>query len=332
MIRLRGLKGRLRRRLATWLGRQAVVLLYHRVVDEVADDPSRLCVSAERLADQLDWLAERFQIVPAAEIGRLAAGRWRGGPLAAITFDDGYVDNLEKALPVLASLELPATVFVTTGPVRRQEPFWWDELAHLVLSDSRLGDYRQWIGPHAQPMRLSTSRGGRQRAYELMHRWLKPLDYGRRRALLAQIRRTVAVPADSAAEPARPMTPAELRRLAASPWIQIGSHTVDHLVLAAQPLDEQRRQIEQSLADLRQWLGQDVELLSYPFGTAEDVGPAAPHLARSAGIRTAFMNHAGPVWPGADPLRLPRVLVRNWPVDELVHRLQRLQGLRRHVA
>ena len=51
----------------------------------------------------------------------------------AITFDDGYVDNLTTASPILTSLNLPATFFVTTGHTGRAQEFWWDELHRVLL-------------------------------------------------------------------------------------------------------------------------------------------------------------------------------------------------------
>ena len=51
----------------------------------------------------------------------------------ALTFDDGYVDNLTAGKPRLAAADVPATVFLATGYLNCGEPFWWDELAQLIL-------------------------------------------------------------------------------------------------------------------------------------------------------------------------------------------------------
>jgi hypothetical protein len=102
--------------------RRPIVLMYHRVADIVVD-PWNLAVGPERFAEQIAVLARRREIVPLERIGERPAGK----PLAAITFDDGYVDVLTHALPVLESHGAPATVFVTTGQMGSPREFWWDE-------------------------------------------------------------------------------------------------------------------------------------------------------------------------------------------------------------
>ena len=114
------------------------VLAYHRVADP-AHDPWDLSVSPLRFGDHLAVLRELGTIEPLDAV--LDASAWtrcrRRRPTFAITFDDGYVDNLTKALPLLERHDAPATVFVPTGMVDRPS-FWWDVLTDLVLDTSDL--------------------------------------------------------------------------------------------------------------------------------------------------------------------------------------------------
>ena len=74
------------------------------------------------------------RMVPLAALAsRIRAGR-RQRPVVAITFDDGYADNLHNALPLLERYSAPATVFLATGWIDRGEPFWWDRLSAIVMS------------------------------------------------------------------------------------------------------------------------------------------------------------------------------------------------------
>jgi len=91
-----------------------LILMYHAVVT-VARDPNKICVTPSRFAEQMAWL-ERHGL-RGVGIGMLAdamrTGRQHG--LVGITFDDGYVNVIEGALPVLRSHGFGATVFVVTG-------------------------------------------------------------------------------------------------------------------------------------------------------------------------------------------------------------------------
>jgi peptidoglycan/xylan/chitin deacetylase (PgdA/CDA1 family) len=97
-----------------------VVLCYHSV------HPSSPHASAtpREFAEQLEWLATNCEVVDLSQVG--AANR-AGRPRVALTFDDGYADNHEFALPSLAAHGFPATFFVTAGFLERDSGV----LAHL---------------------------------------------------------------------------------------------------------------------------------------------------------------------------------------------------------
>src|SRR4030095_8087725 len=116
-MRLRGL-GRLSHAVSQMrdrLGPKAVILLYHRVA-ELDSDPWGLAVSPANFAEQLDVLRDRNCVVAVGEIA--AALREKPGRISgkvAITFDDGYADNLFAAKPLIEARQLPATIYMTSG-------------------------------------------------------------------------------------------------------------------------------------------------------------------------------------------------------------------------
>src|SRR5258708_1690179 len=90
-----------------------LVLLYHRVAAP-SWDPFDMCVEPERFEQQLAALSRVADFVPLSAIASgLRRGR-RERPVVALTFDDGYADNLHGALPLLERYGAPATVFITT--------------------------------------------------------------------------------------------------------------------------------------------------------------------------------------------------------------------------
>ena len=96
--------------------------------------PSSGSVSQAQFRAHLSWLARLgYQTLSLADYAQRL--RHREPPLGkyvAITFDDGYVDNLFNAKPRLETADVPATVFLATGYLA--EKFWWDELAQMIIS------------------------------------------------------------------------------------------------------------------------------------------------------------------------------------------------------
>ena len=99
------------------------VLFYHRVADS---HPNDWTMSHRRFAQQIAWLKTRFDIVSLAEAqARIQSGKNRW-PTACITFDDGYADNCDFAIPLLLRQQLPFTYFVASGHALEQRPFAHD--------------------------------------------------------------------------------------------------------------------------------------------------------------------------------------------------------------
>ena len=120
------------------LGRVPMILMYHGVAD-VTEDPNQLCVTPSRFAAQMAAL-QRLGLRGVA-IGTLVdamrAGRQRG--LVGITFDDGYVNVLEAALPELKCRGFTASVFIISGRLGGTND--WDEgPSWPLLSASQVGE------------------------------------------------------------------------------------------------------------------------------------------------------------------------------------------------
>src|SRR3989344_8611170 len=92
----------------------AHILLYHRVAD-TKTDPHLLCVSPNNFRTQIKFLKENFKIIPLAKLVQDIRKNKVERDTVVITFDDGYVDNLYDALPVLEEFKVPATMFLVAG-------------------------------------------------------------------------------------------------------------------------------------------------------------------------------------------------------------------------
>ena len=107
--------------------RAGVILMYHRIA-EVAHDPWGICVSPANFNEHVQVL-HRCRCVSLTQI---VAGEPAGRRIA-VTFDDGYADNLYAAIPALERADVPATFFITTGGIGVEREFWWDELQRLIF-------------------------------------------------------------------------------------------------------------------------------------------------------------------------------------------------------
>jgi peptidoglycan/xylan/chitin deacetylase (PgdA/CDA1 family) len=103
----------------------APILLYHRI-ENVSNDPVLLCVSPETFEKHLIFIKDNYDVISLSELsGRIISKNLIGNE-AAITFDDGYQDNITNALPLLEKYDIPATIFITTDSLGEKASFEWD--------------------------------------------------------------------------------------------------------------------------------------------------------------------------------------------------------------
>jgi peptidoglycan/xylan/chitin deacetylase (PgdA/CDA1 family) len=120
----------------------------------------------------------------------------------------------------------------------------------------------------------------------------------------------------------RPLTEDECRRLAQGDFVDVQSHTVNHLWLAAQPAEVQAAELGESRSRLEHVTGRPITALAYPYGFRDAVAPATLTLAREAGYAAACATVRGQVGRTTDPLWLPRHVPGDVDGDELAQRLE----------
>ncbi|OOV06638.1 hypothetical protein RF819_07765 [Rhodoferax fermentans] len=297
-----------------------VVLIYHRVI-ELPSDPQMLAVPPTRFREQLQALQAAFDILRFeqcwADVQR---------PTVVITFDDGYADNFQFALPILEELDIPATFFIATGYIGGEREFWWDELERILLCSSG-GQALNRVG--AVDLDRTYDCGQvreREALYQFLHPQLKTLSVKEREGAMAELARLViGIPEPRSSH--RVLATQELVQLAASPMATVGAHTVCHQPLSSLSIEDQREEIECSRAQLQEWTGRPVQVFSYPFGAKSDYTPETVAICRRAGFDRVAANHSAVVRSWTDPYRVPRFLVRDWSADELMSRLRRFAGL-----
>jgi peptidoglycan/xylan/chitin deacetylase (PgdA/CDA1 family) len=309
-----------------------LILLYHRVA-EPPTDPQLLSVTPGRFARHMAYLSSHFEVVGLNELVNRMPKAGTGSRLVAVTFDDGYADNLSHAKPILESYKVPATVFVSTAALETGTAFWWDDLEHLLLHPSSLpssltldidGQRVEWeLGDDAEYTQAKFEAHKkwnvleredptqRHRLYRLLCRLLRPTVEETRKRTLSTLRIWAGRSQDRCCE-VRMLRGADLRHLADGPWVKIGAHTVSHPVLGNLTLDAQRREIRSSKQCLEAMVGRSVEAFAYPYGTKADYTNATAALVEEQGFSLACSNYPEAVTRTSDVYQLPRFVVRDW--------------------
>lgn len=332
------------RRALHWLRRRLprparpAILMYHRVATP-AHDPWGLSVAPALFRDQLQALRRRRQLLAMDEfVERLGRGTLPSRAVA-ITFDDGYVDNLTVAKPLLEQFGAPATMFVSTGSLGG-ENFWWDRLADMVMTyaaplhqDVSVGGrsvaidlppLARDIEQPARPTIAGSSASARECCYFALWEALQPLLPEARARDLAALEALFGAPPVAAED--MPMSWEQARTLSSS-LIAMGGHARTHHPLPTLPCDRQRAEIAGSAEDCAALTGHMPSGFAFPHGerTAETRA-----LVRDAGFCWAVSTHEAAIDRSRfDVFDLPRVTVGPWSGEALLRRLGNLRGEQR---
>ena len=325
-----------RRRLRFAISPPPIILCYHRIF-EPETDPHLLSVSPDHFRQQLEVLK---RIAHPLSLDELSLSLERGAlPRrgVVITFDDGYLDNLENALPILRAAQIPATIYIATGNVGLECEFWWDDLERLILTGDKLpATVQLTIEGRSCEWKVGTdfdvdtdwnvlapgARSARQQTFCALHAALRPAPAAQQREVLDQLRQLTG-----ASREARPfyrcLTAAELESLSREPLITLGAHTISHCDLNVRTKAEQQAEIAGSKEQLEKFIGRPVEHFSYPYGSCNDDSVA---VCAENDFRSAVTCIDQPVEPNTPQHLLPRFLVRNWDGADFERRLRRFFG------
>jgi peptidoglycan/xylan/chitin deacetylase (PgdA/CDA1 family) len=274
-------------------GRAPLIVTYHRVVEDViamrrTSIPAML-ISSQTFERQVDWIARRYRITTLDEIGaHLEAGEPFDERLAAITFDDGYADAYHNAFPILRRKGHPATVFVVTDLIGREEMQTFDRLYLLLLQALGSADGAEWLRdverPHAIPVSVQRglSRVPRD-PVNTAHALLEGLPQGVLGSVLEALERRFTLPR-GCLDSHRALDWEMLEEMCAG-GITIGSHTRTHVLLTLEEPARVSEEIDGSRWLLEQRLGRKVHHLAYPDGR---FNTRVVNTVKKAGYRFAY--------------------------------------------
>ncbi|MCX6043821.1 MAG: polysaccharide deacetylase family protein [Chloroflexi bacterium] len=283
--------------------------MYHRISD-TSIEPNWLAVSPKNFAAHVQYLKQTFNPMRLTDLVESIKDGSLPDRSVAITFDDGYSDNLTHALPVLESFAVPATIFVTTTYVDSNREPWWDEMKHFLLA------------PRCVPAQLSiqvadgdyswptVTLEDRLAAHQELENLMRPLPVPVNDAILDHLATWAG--SHRKLRPAyRTVTMPQLTQLAEHPLIELGAHTLTHPILPTLTPEDQFNEIVGSRYMLEKMIHQPVLSFAYPNG---DFTEETRKLVNAAGFNTACTTINGRVEPGDDVFCLRRCAVNDWDI------------------
>ncbi len=284
-----------------------LVLNYHRLGPLVPTpfDEDVFGTQPDEFREHLLYLREHFDVVGLDDVHRMVDNpSTLNRPCVLITFDDGYHDNFDVALPILEELELPAVFFIPTGLIQSSRLPWWDHIAYSVKTtdcDTLTIDY-------PVPLALDLRQERRLDAIRRIQVAYKRADRIDASTFFEQLDRRLGVQVD----------PESLGRGLFMSWDQvralrccgmgIGAHTHTHPILSRLAEPDQWSELVESKRVLESELDEEVAALAYPVGGRKSFTGTTKRLAAEAGYRMAFCYGPGVNRPGCfDPYEIERV-------------------------
>ena len=323
----------LARRVRRWLSSRGgpAILMYHRVATPDVD-PWGLAVSPEQFAGQVEALRRNRTTL---SMDSFVAGLESGSlpqDAVALTFDDGYADNLLRAKPILEAAGVPATVFLPTGLIGTGQAFWWDELAAMVLR--RVDPLSTNVMVEADSLRIELPRidaevepranwrywdgavTAREQVYLTLWQALRDRTPECRNRAMEQLRQLFGA-ARSNPE-ALPMDAADVRQLV-SDHISVGAHGRFHQPLTSLPAAACLEEMQRSRLEVEALSALPVTGFAYPHGA---FNPVIIDMVGQVGYRWACSTIETAInLRRVNLYSIPRIAVGDWSGDALLGKL-----------
>jgi peptidoglycan/xylan/chitin deacetylase (PgdA/CDA1 family) len=283
-------------------GNPVTLLTYHTIGADDEDFDAWTVLRRRDFLDQVERLRRDYDIVSLDDaLSRTESAR----PRVVLTFDDGHTGWHDHLLPIVEREALPVTLYVATGHVQSGVPYWFDAVVNAVQT--------------VEPLTLDAGDAGLGRI--TLNRERGEANWLRISALLEAMKAQQPAPRDAlaarivaAAQACRrprfralaPLAVAQVRELAQSRWVTIGSHSHGHQLLDRIDLELARDSIGRSMTLLAEWTGRTVTHFAYPNGNYNAALAAAlPALGMVSAVTT---RHG--LWRGdGSRFELPRVNV-----------------------
>ncbi|MCB9772385.1 MAG: polysaccharide deacetylase family protein [Candidatus Omnitrophica bacterium] len=281
-----------------------------------------LAVKPENFSKQIEHLKKNYNVLKGEDFFRILKNREQFPPKSIlVTFDDGYADNFYQALPILESYNTQALFYISTSQLNTPREFWWDDLERIFLSNTPVPPKLKFQHNSDSHLFNTSTVEERTLTYRKVHPLIKIQDYQIRENTLQQLYSWAGVAAEGR-KTHRILTENELLKLSQSSSALIGAHTHNHVPLSTLTYERQIEEMKTSKNILENITGRKISHFSYPFGTTVDYNRQSITAAKELHFSTACANFYWQVHSWNDPLQIPRILVRDWDLNEFQQKMK----------
>ncbi len=213
-------------------------------------------------------------------------------PFVCFTFDDGYSDIIEHALPIFERHNVPFAVYIITSFADQTALLWWYMIEDLILGTA---DNIKFTLNHRHYSIPTSTFEDKEAAYNLIRDILMaiPQDH------ISQAADAIFTPygIDAGDYKSQMLDWKQVMYLAHHPLATVGAHTLHHYNLKKLPLSQVRMEIQESKQKIEQRTGVRVMHFAYPFGSREEVGQREFAEVKACGFKTAVTIREGTIFP-----------------------------------
>ena len=282
---------------------EGIILMYHRICSDTdfkKKNQDYLSVSVSNFKDHLRYLKENYSIV---SINDFLFGKKQASDKfqIVITFDDGYKDNLDLAIPILQEFNVPATIYITTRFPEEDTSMWWYELKEFIENRIEKLDFK--FDNKNYSFTLNT-KSKKEKSFNKIAKIIKSLNKLKQNELLSIITKTET----RRKYDREVMNWTEIKEANRSPLITIGAHTHNHLSLKNLKTDECLEEIRKSKELLKNKLNDKIDHFSYPFGSKYDADEREFNIVEKLGFKSAVTTRVNILYK-KNKFSLPRIYI-----------------------
>lgn len=272
-----------------------IILAYHRIYDmgdedKFPFDPELVSATPEEFEIQIKYVKKYFNVVSFKDVINHIDGK-KSLPKrpVIITFDDGHYDNYSNAFPVLKSLKVPATIFLSTGYIGTDDIFWFDWVTYLIYRTKKTSFSLE----NDVVFNIENSIVSRREVTEQVLEFLKSVPNASRLEIINNMSNELDVTLLESDKSLSSCLNWEQVVEMSSSGIDFGSHTITHPILSRLESSDLLNEIIQSKCDIEKHLDIDINTIAYPVGGNSEYNNNVINICKSAGYRLGISYVAG---------------------------------------